>query len=161
MRSFGRLFVLVSLAIGCPSLVQAQTVLSMHRACVTGGVSENLFLPYWPPQPDNGIAEPVCVDKTAALEALPIRTTHVEPNRVSGVGAIVVIEFDDTAKPLIEKMSRDNVGKMMAVVVGDRIASMPVISRPFSDNKLYLSASSEVDTKRILSAVGSAPEGKK
>ena len=161
MRSFGWLLVSVSLGLGWSSLIQAQVLLSMHRACVTGGVTEKLFLRYWPPQPDNGIPEPVCVAKTPALEALPVRAAHVEPNRRIGVGAIVVIEFDDTARPLIEKMSRDNVGKMMAVVVGDRIVSMPVISRAFSDNKLPLGAASEVDIKRILSAVPSAPEGKK
>jgi preprotein translocase subunit SecD len=162
MRYFGWFLVSVSLGIGQASLGQAQAVLSMHRTCITGGVvGEKLFLRYWPAPPDNGIPEPVCVAKTPALEGLPIRSAHVEPDRRSGLGAIVVVEFDDTARPLIEKMSRDNVGKMMAVVVGDRIVSMPVISRSFSDNKLPISASSNGEVKRILSAVSPAAEGKK
>ncbi len=161
MRSFGWLLISASLGIGQASLAQAQALLSMHRTCITGGVSEKLFLRYWPPQPDNGIAEPVCVAKTPAFEALPIRSSHVEPNRVSGVGAIIVVEFDDTARPLIEKMSADNVGKMMAVVIGDRIVSMPVISRPFSESKLFLSASTDGEIKRMLSALSSATQGKK
>jgi preprotein translocase subunit SecD len=73
-----------------------------------------------------------------------------------------VVEFDETARPLIEKMSQDNVGKLMAVVVGDRIASMPMISRPYSDNKLLISVSSEREATRIVAALSPPPrEGKK
>ena len=153
-------FLVVALCLGA-SQAHGQTVLSMHRGCIDGGAGDKLFLRYWPPAPDNGIPEPVCVVKLAALHSLPIRSAHVVPNRRSGAGAVVVVEFDETATPLIEKMSRDNVGKLMAVVVGDRIVAMPMISRTFSSNKLPIGASTDAEVKRILAAVRPATEGGK
>jgi hypothetical protein len=158
-----RLFVALSLLLGIDdgSLAQERASVSVHRTCIGGGTGEKLFLRYWWPDVNNSIPEPVCVFKTSEFGDLPFRSARITPDR-TGIGAIVVVEFDETARPLIEKMSQDNVGKLMAVVVGDRIASMPMISRPYSDNKLLISVSSEREATRIVAALSPPPrEGKK
>jgi preprotein translocase subunit SecD len=150
----------VSICLGAGQ-AHAQSTLSIHRACIDGGTGETLLLRYWPPAPDNGIPEPVCVVKAAALDTLPIRSVQLVPDRRSGAGAVVMLEFDESATTAIEKMSRDNVGRLMAVVVRDRIVATPVISRVLSSNTLPLGAATEAEVRRILEAVNPTAEGTK
>jgi len=149
-----RLFVALSLLLGIAngSVAQERVSVSVHRTCMGGGTGEKIFLRYWWPDVNDSIPEPVCVFKIPEFGGLPFRSARITPDR-TGIGAIVVVEFDEAARPLIEKMSQDNVGKLMAVVVGDRIASMPMISRPYFDSKLLISVSRKGEATRIVAAL--------
>ena len=63
---------------------------------------------------------------------------------------MVAVEFDDSAKALIENMGRANVGRIVAVVVSGRIVSMPMIVRPYSDNRLLIAVASEQEATRLV-----------
>ena len=142
------------------SLAQEPATISVHRTCIDGGMGKKLHLRYWSPEVNNGLPEPVCVIETPAFGGMPFRSVHIESDR-TGIGAMVVVEFEESARPLIEKMSRDNVGKLMAIVVRDRIVSMPMISRPYSDNKLLISVASDREAARIVAALSPVSVGGK
>jgi preprotein translocase subunit SecD len=155
------LVVIISLILGIAkvSLGQELASVSVHRSCIEGGPGEKVQLRYWfPDEMNNGISEPVCVFKTPEFGGFQVRSVRIEPDRRSGIGAIVVVEFDEAARPLIAKMSQGNVGKLVAVVVGNRIISMPMIWRPFSDKKLLICVSSVEEAARIVAAIKSGPE---
>jgi hypothetical protein len=156
MQSLARihLFVALFLLLGVPdvSLAQDHEGLSVHRICVQGGTGEKLFLRYWSPAVNTGLPEPVCVFKAPEFGGLPIRSLRVLREPSAG-GAMVAVEFDDSARTWIEKMSRANVGNIVAVVVSGRIVSMPMITRPYSDNKLLIVVASEEEATRLVAAL--------
>ncbi len=96
-----RLFVALSplLGIADGSLAQERASVSVHRTCIGGGTGEKVFLRYWWPDVNDSIPEPVCVFKTPEFGGLPLRSARITPDR-TGIGAIVVIEFDETARRL-------------------------------------------------------------
>ena len=114
-----------------------------------------MFLPYWYPGVNDSIPEPVCVFKSPEFGGLPFRAAKI--TRDSRGRASVVIEFDEDARPLIERMTAENVGKVVAIVVGDRIASMPMIWKAYSDNKFVIGVRNESDAERIVAVLNAEP----
>jgi len=145
------LFVALFFLLGVPDVSPAQDNqrLSVHRICVQGGTGEKLLLQYSSPAVNTGLPEPVCVFKAPEFEGLPIRSVRVLSEPSAG-GAVVAVEFDDSAKALIESMSRANVGRIVAVVVSGRVVSMPMIFRPYADNKLLIAVASEHEATRLV-----------
>ena len=152
-----RSLVVAVLTIGAVSgsLAQERIQVAVHRACITGGSGDKMFLPYWYPGVNDSIPEPVCVFKSPEFGGLPFRAAKI--TRDSRGRASVVIEFDEDARPLIERMTAENVGKVVAIVVGDRIASMPMIWKAYSDNKFVIGVRNESDAERIVAILNAEP----
>jgi len=157
-RSLISVFMLLALA--TPSPAQEKTPVSVHRTCIADGKGEKLYLRYWFPDVNDSIPEPVCVFKTPELGGVPFRSANITYD--SGrAAANIVVEFDEAARPLIEKMTARNLGNVVAIVVGDRIASMPMIWKAYSDNKLLIVVRNKNEAARILNVLNSgAAEGK-
>ena len=144
----------LALGVSSGSLAQERTQVAVHRACIAGGSGEKLFLRYWYPGVNDSIPEPVCVFKSPEFGGLPFRSAKI--TRDSRGRASVVVEFDEDARPLIERMTAQNIGKLVAIVVGDRIASMPMIWKAYSDNKLVIGAGNESDAERIVAVLNAS-----
>ena len=141
------------------SLAQHQTPVSVHRTCMTDGSGEKLFLRYWYPDANNGIPEPVCVFKAPEFGGLPFRSAKLTYDSGRAT-ANVVVEFDEAARPLIEKMTARNLGQVVAIVVGDRIASMPMIWKAYSDTRLLIVVRNKNEAAQIVTVLNSGTDGK-
>jgi len=131
---------------------QESTALSVHRLCSQGSGGEKLHLRYWYPEVSNGLPEPVCLISAPEFSREAFRSVQIEANQTPS-GATVVIEYDQSAKPLIEKMSRENVRKPIAIVVANKILSMPMVTQPYSDTKLFIATPSRSDAERIVAVL--------
>ena len=98
--------------------------------------------------------QPACVVKDPLFSGYRVVSSRVERNS-NGAGAVAVLEFEEAARKQIERMSSENRGQQLAVVVAGRIVSLPMITRPYSDNKLIISSASESDAMRIVAAIHS------
>jgi preprotein translocase subunit SecD len=85
------------------------------------------------------------------LAGLPFRSARVEPDP-QGIGAVAVIELDESARPRIEQMTKDNKGKLVAIVVDNLVVSIAMITRSYSDNRILVTTLSRADAERIVAA---------
>jgi preprotein translocase subunit SecD len=129
------------------------TLLTIHRECSgEEATSDQLLLRYLSPAAAQGNPDPVCVLRKPELADLPIHSARVEPSP-GGVGARAVIELDESAKPLIEQMTRNNKGKNVAFVVDHRVVSLAMITRAYSDNRILVNTLTRADAERVVLAV--------
>jgi preprotein translocase subunit SecD len=130
-----------------------KTPLAIHLIC-DGLVPQNkrLLLHYWSPEVARGNSDPACVLQKPELVDLTIRSARVEPDP-QGIGAVAVIELGESARPLIEQMTKNNKGRLLAFVVDRRIAMIAMVTRPYSDTRILITTRSRDDAERIVSAV--------
>ena len=130
-----------------------RTPLTIHRECSGAAAgSDRLFLRFWSPEVARGNPEPVCVLRKPELANLPFRSARVEPSP-QGVGVVAIIELDESARPLIEQMTRNNKGNLVAFVVDNRVVSLAMVTRAYSDNRILVSTLTRADAERIVLAV--------
>jgi len=128
------------------------TPLTIHRVCSgSEAKTERLSLSYWSADVARGNPDPACVLREPELAGLPFRAARVEPDP-QGIGAVAVIELEESARPRIEEMTKKNKGNLVAFVVDNRVVSIAMITRPYSDNRILVSTSSRADAERIVAA---------
>jgi len=137
------------------------TPLTIHRVC-SGPVpeSERLSLRYWSPEAARGNPDPACVLRKPELAGLPFRAARVEPDP-QGIGAVAVIELEESARPRIEQMTKNNKGNLIAFVVDNRVVSIAMVTRPYSDNRILVSTMSRGDAEKIVAAASPRKESGK
>jgi preprotein translocase subunit SecD len=146
------------LAFAGATFAQDKTQVSVHRTCIADGSGEKLSLRYWYPDVNNSLPEPVCVFKTPEFGGVPFRSAKVTYDSGRAT-ANIVVEFDESARSLIEKMTARNLGNVVAIVVGDRIASMPMIWKAYSDNKLLIVVRNKNEAARIVNVLNGGAAG--
>lgn len=151
---FLRAIVLLHLVLAAYTATWAQesAALSVHRLCSQGSVGEKIHLRYWYPEVSNDLPEPVCLISAPEFSREAFRSVQIEANQTQS-GATVVIEYDQSAKLLIEKMSRENLRKPIAIVVANKILSIPMVTQPYSDIKLFIATPSRSDAERIVAVL--------
>lgn len=70
-----------------------------------------------------------------------------------GNGALLAIEVGEGARTEIEKMSKENVSKSVAVVSKGRVLSLPVITQPYSDSRILMTTSTMADAEEVAAAL--------
>ena len=132
-----------------------------HRFCAGANpTSSQMLLSYWSHGIAHGIPEPVCVFRKPELPNLPILSARVGPSPV-GVGAVAIIGLDKSARPFIEQMTRNNIGKLVAFVVDHRIVILARITSVYSDNHILVTTLTRADADAIVSAISPVEHGKR
>jgi preprotein translocase subunit SecD len=132
--------------------------LTIHRLCDHRTPPDKaLVLAYWSDELAAGGPEPPCVVKDPVFSNYRVISSRVERS-AHGAGAVAIVEFEDAARKGIERMTAENRGQILAVVVTGKIVSMPMISRAYSDNRLLITSSRERDAQGIVEAIRAHPQ---
>jgi preprotein translocase subunit SecD len=127
--------------------------LTVHLDC-SGAVpqDERMAVRYWSPELARGKADPACVRRNPELAGLPFTAARVEPG-AAGVGAVAVLELDESARPLLERLTQQNRGRSLAFIADGRILLVALIFRPYSDHRIYIHTGTRAEAERLVSAV--------
>lgn len=135
------------------------TILTVHRECSDSETksieSDKLFLRFLSKEAAGRNSEPVCVLGKPELSGFPVLSARVEPS-TQGIGALIAIDLGEGARSAIEKMTRDNKWKSMAVVVNARIVSLATITQAYSDTRILISVPTKADAEIIAVAVSTS-----
>ncbi|MEQ1663257.1 MAG: hypothetical protein ABL877_11235 [Thiobacillus sp.] len=134
--------------------------LTIYRVCM-GQVAANdrMWLHFWSPEVAQGNTDPICVLRKPELAGLPVRSARVGPSPL-GVGAVAIIGLDESARPLIEQMTRRNKGNLVVFVVDQRVVSLAMITQAYADSRIFITTLTRADADEIVSTVLRGEHGK-
>lgn len=92
------------------------------------------------------------VRKTAALDEALIEAAGVQKDPLSGASQ-VWIRFDERGREQLAEITKENLNKQLAVFVGGKLKSVPVVRNQIADGQAVVEAATEDEAKQMAALV--------
>jgi len=105
-----------------------------------------------------GTNESVRVHKTPVLDAQDIASAAARKGLWMGQGYTIAITLTPDGARKLEKLTADNVGKRLAILVAGKLVSAPIIREPILDGSAVIEGGkiSEQEANRLVSQINAA-----
>lgn len=97
------------------------------------------------------VTQALRVEKTPLMNHTAIRSATVTPNLIYG-GTQIDIEFNEVGKELFAAVTRENLNKRLAIVLGGQLYSAPVIRTEISGGKAQITGNFTEEEAKALAA---------
>jgi preprotein translocase subunit SecD len=105
---------------------------------------------------DRSDAEVLNVAKVPALDSSDVKSAKLQKNSVTGQPEVGIV-FTDHGRKAFADLTRTNINKRLAIVIGGKIVSAPIIRTEIPDGKATIAGNfSEADAKDLVARINQA-----
>lgn len=98
---------------------------------------------------ESPVDEVLHVQKSTLIDHRAIRSAYVNTNYIAGY-VVIGIEFSQQGKELLAKLTTENIGKRVAILIDGKLQSAPRIPSPITGGSIVVQGPFTVEEAQVL-----------